>query len=136
MSKKSILSKGFSNLLKSTEAGEAKSEKEIVSKDKKHKRSDTQTSKHLNVQTFKHSDVQENSNKDYSNSIGHSFHIEETLEVKESKAKYKTFKRCTLYLPTNIFQELNIEKIKSGMDLSELAAESIKLYLENKGYTF
>lgn len=46
-----------------------------------------------------------------------------------SKAKYKSLKKCTLYLPEDIMDSLAMMKIKTKKDLSELTAEALKEYL-------
>ncbi len=135
MSKKENLMKGFSNLLQSTETEENKTENNIINQ--------KQTSKSLNVKTAKrqssitanHFDAQTSKHLNTNSSIqippltSELLNAETSKQINSQTAKYKEFKKCTLYLPSDLMDKLSYMKILTKKDLSVLTAEAIQDYL-------
>lgn len=106
MSKKENLLKGFNNLIKATDTNVETLKPEVINENEI-KRLSAITSKLLDAQTATIKNHREEINV----------------------AKYKEFRKCTLYLPPEIMDSLAIMKIKTKKDLSELTAEALKEYL-------
>ncbi len=151
MSKKEKLMKGFSNLLQSTEIEENKTENNISNKNqtskslniKTVKRLDSNTanyldvspSKQINSQTANHLDAHTSKHLNTNTSLqippltSELLNAETPKQINSQTAKYKEFKKCTLYLPSNLMDKLSYMKILTKKDLSVLTAEAIQDYL-------
>ena len=135
MSKKENLMKGFSNLLQSTETEENKTENNISNKIQTSKSLNVKTAKRQNSKTDNHLDAQTSKHLNTITSIqippqtSEHLNAETSKQINSQTAKYKEFKKCTLYLPSDLMDKLSYMKILTKKDLSVLTAEAIQDYL-------